>query len=84
MGVRMEVLLLTIIVQPTPWTQTTLSAHLTLTRSARVEGLNTPSHTLQNEGPMPENKQEHAATYSLVLRPDRYTVVIAVSGVKDG
>ena len=53
-------------------------------RSACVEGLNMPSHTLRNERPMSKNKQEHAATCLLVLRPDCYIVVIMVSGIKDG
>lgn len=33
---------------------------------------------------MPEDKQDYEANYPLVLRPDCYTVVIAMSGISDG
>ena len=77
------VVLLSMIVQPTPETQITLSSTPCL-RLACVGRSKIFSHTLQNKGPVPEDKQDYEANYPLVLRPNCYTVVIAMSGISDG
>jgi len=74
------VVLLFMIVQPKLWTQTILSSTPSL-GSAYVKGSKILSHILQNKGPVLEDKDNHNAYYSLVLRPNCYTMVVTMSGI---
>lgn len=76
------VVLLSMIVHPTPGIQITLSKTPKTEISMRF-GLNVRSCTLQNKGPVPEDKEDYNPNYPFVLGPNCYTAAITMSGKYD-